>query len=79
MAEGEKGEIVNFIGEQFRRLNARFDKKDVEDLETKMRLSSIDDHLAGLMMSVSGINSRLDRFEERLGRIERRLDLTDAR
>jgi hypothetical protein len=75
----EEGEILNFIGEQFRRLNARFDKKDVEDLETKMRLSSIDDHLAGVIMSVSGFNSRLDRIEERVGRIERRLDLTDAR
>ncbi|RZM31228.1 MAG: hypothetical protein EOP67_34115 [Sphingomonas sp.] len=75
----EEAEILNFVGEQFRRLNARFDKKDVEDLETKMRLSSIDDHLSGVMMSVAGINSRLDRIEERLGRVERRLDLTDVR
>ena len=75
----EEGEILNFIGEQFRRLNLRFDKKDIEDLETKMRLSSIDDHLAGMMMSVAGINSRLDRLEERLGRVERRLDLTEAK
>ena len=75
----EEAEILNFIGEQFCRLNARFDKKDVEDLETKMCLSSIDDHLAGVMMSVAGINSRLDRIEERLGRVERRLDLTDVR
>lgn len=75
----EDADILNFIGEQFRRLNARFDKKDVEDLETKMRLSSIDDHLAGMMMSVAGMNSRLDRIEERLGRVEPRLDLTDAR
>ncbi|MEH3037755.1 MAG: hypothetical protein PGN23_14895 [Sphingomonas adhaesiva] len=76
MAEG--ADILDFIGEQFRRLNARFDKKDVEDLETRMRLSSIDDHLAGMMMSVAGINSRLDRMEERLGRVDRRLDLTDV-
>jgi len=76
MAEG--ADILNFIGEQFRRLNARFDKKDVEDLETRMGLSSIDDHLAGMMMSVAGINSRLDRLEERLGRVERRLDFTDV-
>jgi hypothetical protein len=71
--------VESLILEQFRRLNARMDKKDLEDLETKMRLSSIDDHLAGLMMSSAGINSRLDRLEERVGRIERRLDLTDVR
>ncbi|MBB3474679.1 hypothetical protein [Sphingomonas sp. BK345] len=74
-----EADILNCIGEQFRRLNARFDKKDVEDVETKMRLSSIGEHLAGIMMSVAGLNSRLDRAEERLGRVERRLDLTDAR
>jgi hypothetical protein len=71
--------VESLILEQFRSLNARMDKKDLEDLETKMRLLSIDDHLAGLMMSSAEINSRLDRFEERVGLIERRLDLTDVR
>ena len=71
--------VESLILEQFRRLNARLDKKDFEDLETKMRLSSIDDHLAGLTMSTAGINSRLDRLEERVGRIDRRLDLTDVK
>jgi archaellum component FlaC len=71
--------IENILLEQFRRLNVRMDKKDAEDLEKAMRLSSIDDHMAGMMMSISGINSRLDRIEERLGRVERRLDLTEIR
>ena len=71
--------VENRILEQLRRIHQRMDRKDAEDLETKMRLSSIDDHLAGLMTSAAGINSRLDRFEERVGRIERRLDLTDVR
>ncbi len=71
--------VENILLEQFRRLNARLDQKDAEDLEKSMRLSSIDDHLAGMMMSISGINSRLDRIEERMGRVERRLDLTDAK
>jgi archaellum component FlaC len=75
----DNAEILNFIGEQFRRLNTRLDKKDAEDLEKAMRLSAIDDHLAGIMMSISGINNRLDRVEERVGRIERRLELTEPR
>lgn len=70
--------VENLILEQFRRLNQRLDKKDIEDLERSMRLSSVDEHLAGLMMSVAGINNRLDRMEERLGRIERRLELSDS-
>ena len=71
--------VENLILEQLRRIHQRMDRKDAEDLETRMRLSSIDDHLAGMMASFAGINSRLDRMEERVGRIERRLDLTEAR
>ena len=71
--------VENLILEQFRRIHQRMDRKDAEDLETKLRLSSIDDHLAGTMTSVVGINTRLDRLEERVGRIERRFDLTDIR
>ena len=71
--------VEHILLEQFRRLNERLDKKDADDLEKSMRLSSIDDHLAGLMMSVTGMNNRLDRMEERVGRIERRLDLTESR
>jgi hypothetical protein len=36
------------------------------------------EHLAGLVMSNSGINHRLDRVDERLGRVERRLELRDG-
>lgn len=71
--------VESIILEQFRRLNARLDKKDAQDLEKSMRLSSLDDHMAAMMMSVAGINNRLDRVEERLGRVERRLDLSDAK
>ena len=71
--------VESLVLEQFRRLNARMDKKDVEDFERGMRLSAIDEHLGGMMMSIAGINNRLDRLDERVGRIERRLDLTDAR
>jgi archaellum component FlaC len=70
--------LESLVLEQLRRLNQRFDRFELENLDVKMRLSSIDEHLAGMMMSISGINSRLDRLEERVGRIERRLDLTDV-
>ena len=71
--------VESLMLEQFRRLNARLDRSDLEMLDLKMRASSVDEHLAGIMMSVSGINNRLDRLDERVGRIERRLDLTEAR
>lgn len=71
--------VESLVLEQLRRLNQRFDRFELEGVDTKMRMTSIDEHLAGIMMSVSGINNRLDRLEERVGRIERRLDLTDAK
>jgi archaellum component FlaC len=76
---GVTDNVESLILEQLRRISQRMDKKDIEDLETKMRLTSIDEHLGGVMMSVAGINNRLDRIEERVGRIERRLDLTEQR
>jgi len=71
--------VESLVLEQLRPLNQRFDRFELEGVDTKMRMTSIDEHLAGIMMSVSGINNRLDRLEERVGRIERRLDLTDAK
>ena len=50
-----------------------------EVMELKMRASSVDEHLAGLIVSVSGLNNRMDRFDEGLKRVERRLDLTEVR
>jgi hypothetical protein len=32
----------------------------------------------GIQTSVYGLNQRMDRFDERLSRVERRLDLKDA-
>jgi predicted nucleic acid-binding Zn-ribbon protein len=56
---------------------------DIADLKDdlamlKIRATAVDEHLSGLFISVSGNNARLDRVDERLARIERRLDLTDA-
>jgi hypothetical protein len=34
--------------------------------------------MTGIFIAVSGINTRLDRLDDRMRRIERRLDLTDA-
>jgi len=71
--------VENLVLEQLRRLNQRFDVFELEGVDMKIRMSAVDEHLAGIMMSVAGINSRLDRMDERLGRVERRLELTDAR
>lgn len=45
--------------------------------ELKARASSTEEHLGNIILSISGTNRRIDRIEERLARVEHRLDLTD--
>ena len=52
-------------------------KSDVHDL--KVRATAVDEHLGGMFISLSGLNNRMDKFNERLARVERRLELSEAR
>ena len=54
-----------------RRMDAKLDRviEDVQDL--KVRMTHVEEGLAG-------VNRRLDRLEQRVDRIERRLDLVEA-
>ncbi len=52
-------------------------RDDISELKT--RATALDEHMGGLIIQVSGNNNRLDRMDERLKRIERRLELTDAK
>lgn len=74
----ETGDRDDLMLELLRRIRAEQEETRFEIQELKTRATSVDEHLSGLIISVSGINSRMDRFDERLKRIERRLDLTDA-
>jgi hypothetical protein len=48
----------------------------VHDL--KARVSSVEDQLVGPRTDFVRLEHRIDRFDERLARIERRLDLAEA-
>ena len=52
-------------------------KADVSDI--KLRVTATEEHLATMMMSIAGLNSRLDKLDGRVLRIERRLELTEAK
>ena len=78
-------EILNFIGEQFRRSNGRFDKLELDIGDIKTRLielkegqASMSARIATVEVGMAGINKRMDRVESRLDRIERRLDLVET-
>ncbi len=56
---------------------------DVSDLrfdvsELKVRATATEAHLGNMILSSSSLNRHMDRFDDRMARVERRLDLTDA-
>jgi chromosome segregation ATPase len=60
----------NLIFEYLRRLDAKLDRV-IDDLgDLKVRVTNLEEGLAG-------VNRRLDRIEVRRDRVERRLDLTE--
>ena len=61
-----------------RRLDQRLDRMESDLGDIKLRATATEEHLASIMMSVAGLNSRMDKIDNRLGRVERRLDLTDV-
>lgn len=61
-----------------RRLDQRLDRMEGDIGDIKLRMTATEEHLASIMMSVAGLNSRMDKIDGRLDRVERRLDLKDA-
>jgi predicted nuclease with TOPRIM domain len=61
----------NLVLTMLRRIDAKVDRlvEDVKDL--KVRMTHVEEGLAG-------VNRRLDRLDDRVERIEKRLDLVDS-
>ncbi len=72
-------ETENVVLEILKRIQT--DMSDMRDdiSELKMRATALDEHMGGLIIQVSGNNNRLDRMDERLKRVERRLELSDVK
>ena len=65
------GEPDNIVLIYLRRLDEKVDRLLDEMRDVKVRLTSVEENLAG-------VHRRIDRMDLRIDRIERRLDLTDA-
>ena len=70
--------IGDLTYELLKKMRAEQQEMRLDILDLKMRATATEEHLAAIVMSNSGINHRLDRVEERLGRVERRLELRDG-
>lgn len=54
----------------------RSKREDIRDI--KYRLAAIEEHVGALTVSTGQLNKRMDRFDERLTRVETRLGLHEA-
>ena len=73
----DEPDIKEFVHERFRPVDEKLDR--LADYMVTMidRLSSLGKQAAGLREDVARLDHRLDGFEKRLGRIEKRLDLSE--
>ena len=70
--------IGDLTYELLKKMRAEQQEMRLDILDLKLRATATEEHLSGVVISNSGINHRLDRIEERLGRVERRLELRDG-
>jgi len=71
-------ETENLVLELLRRIRASQDKTELDISELRSRASANEKVQGQALVLLGTINERMDRFDERLSRIERRLELVDA-
>ncbi|MCE2889983.1 MAG: hypothetical protein ACK5XZ_12045 [Hyphomonadaceae bacterium] len=70
--------VESLILEHLRHIRSKMDAVSLDMSDIKSRVSSLEETPGQLLVMMGGLGKRMDRFDERLGRIERRLDLENA-
>jgi predicted nucleic acid-binding Zn-ribbon protein len=71
-------EPTSIVLEHLRRIDRKVDKIGDDVMELKTRMIALDGHMASFHLQVSGHSSEIERINQRLDRIERRLELADG-
>jgi hypothetical protein len=71
-------ETDSIVLEHLRRIRASQERMELDISELKARVSGLEQVTGQILHLMGTMNQRMDRFDERLGRIERRLDLAEA-
>jgi predicted nucleic acid-binding Zn-ribbon protein len=71
-------ETDNLVLEMLRRIRASQERMELDMVDVKARLTGVEISVGQLTSQLASQSLRLDRIEERVARIERRLDLVDA-
>lgn len=70
-------EPENFVLTYLRRMDQKLDRVLAELGDHRIRLTRLEENVAGLHADFAGLSGRIDRVTDRLDRIERRLDLVE--
>jgi hypothetical protein len=71
-------DLESLVLEHLRRIRASQERTELDISELKSRVPSLESVTGQVLNLLGTMNQRMDRFDERLGRIERRLDLVEA-
>jgi hypothetical protein len=71
-------ENENAILDALRRIRASQERTELDVADVKVRMSALEQQQGQLLTLLGTLGQRLDRFDERSGRIERRLDQVEA-
>jgi archaellum component FlaC len=71
-------ETENLVVEMLRRIRGSQERMELDLVDIKARLTGVEIAVGQLSSQLGSQSLRLDRIEERVARIERRLDLVDA-
>jgi thiamine pyrophosphokinase len=64
----------NLVLEHSGRIRASQERSELDIADLKLRVSTLELHQGQVLALLGGLGQRIDRLDERLGRIERRLD-----
>ena len=70
-------ETENLVLEMLRRIRASQERTEFDLIDLKTRVSAIEQVQGQILTLLGSLGVRLDRMEERISRIERRLDLVE--
>jgi len=68
-------ETENLVLDHLRHIRKAVDEVRLDMIDVKARISGVEGTLGHVMTQLAVVSGRVDRIEERLGRVERRLDL----
>jgi len=71
-------ETENIVLEMLRRIRASQERMELDISDLKSRLTAVEITMGQIVSLLAGQSGRMDRIEERLARVERRLELADA-